>query len=84
MQKRIILKGTISEVIEELKRLQKEEQEREELEEFKNEVIRSYDAFLYNTEKRGISYGEISYIDDLSFNDLKILYNEIEKAQETC
>ena len=80
MQKRIILKGRINEIIAEIKRLQKEEQKRQDLEEFKNEVIRSYDAFLYNTEKRGISYGEISYIDGLSFNDLKILYDEIEKA----
>ena len=80
MQKRIILKGKISEVIAELKKLQKEEQQREDLEEFKNEVIRSYDAFLYNTEKRGISYGEISYIDGLNIKELKILYNEIEKA----
>lgn len=80
MQKRIILKGTISEVIEELKRLQKEEQEEEYFEEFQNEVISRYDEFLYNTEKRDISYGEIAYITSLSKDDLNILYSEIEKA----
>ena len=80
MQKIIILKGTISEVITELKRLQKVEQEQEYFEEFQNEVISQYDEFLYNTEKRGVSYGEIAHITSLSKDDLNILYNEIEKA----
>lgn len=39
-----------------------------------------YDEYLQKTEKRGISYGEIAYIQGLKKQDLDSLYNEILEA----
>ena len=48
-----------------------------EKEEFRLEVESLYDKYLYATEKRGISYGELAYIQDLNEKELNELYNEL-------
>lgn len=52
------------------------------LEDLKIEVQRLYDEYLINTEKRGISYGELVYIQDLNEEDLNNMYNELLKELE--
>lgn len=47
------------------------------LEEFRLEVQRMYDEYLYKTEKRGISYGEIAHIESLSECELQEFYDEL-------
>ena len=54
----------------------------EQLEEYKIEVQRAYDEYLYNTEGRGISYGEIAYIEGLNEQELNDLYNEINEQEK--
>lgn len=55
-----------------------------ELDELKMEVQSRYDDYLMTTENRGISYGEIAYIQGLSREELddfsEELENEIEKG----
>lgn len=46
-------------------------------EEFRLEVQRMYDEYLYKTEKRGISYGEIAYIESLAEVALQEFYDEL-------
>ena len=46
-------------------------------EEFRLEVQRVYDEYLYKTEKRGISYGEIAHIESLSERELQEFYDEL-------
>ena len=46
---------------------------------FKNFVHDQYDYYLNKTEGRGISYGEIAYIQGLNSKELKALYNELEE-----
>lgn len=46
------------------------------MEEYKQEVQRVYDEYLMATEGRGISYGEIAYIDSLNKQELDKLYDE--------
>lgn len=46
------------------------------------EVQRLYDEYLQKTEKRGISYGEIYYIQNLRKKDLDKLYIEILESEE--
>lgn len=48
---------------------------------FRNEVARLYDEHLYNTEKRGASYGELAYIEGLNKKELNDLYNELLEAE---
>ena len=48
------------------------------IEEFRLEVQRLYDEYLYKTEKRGISYGEIAYIESLADCALQEFYDESE------
>jgi hypothetical protein len=43
----------------------------------RNEVQILYDNYLYYTENRGISYGEILYIQNLKKEELINLYNEL-------
>lgn len=43
----------------------------------KFEVIRLYDQFLMHTEKKGISYGELNYIDSLTLKQLNKFYEEL-------
>ena len=45
-------------------------------------VLSIYDEWLYNTEKRGASYGEIAYIQNLNKKELKELEKEILKELE--
>lgn len=49
----------------------------EEFNELLNEVQTHYDEYLQQTEKRGIPWGEIVYLQDLSDNELKELDEEI-------
>lgn len=46
------------------------------MDEYKQEVERAYDEYLMATEGRGISYGEIAYIEGLDKKELDSLYNE--------
>ena len=46
-------------------------------EEFVEEVIDRYDELLMEEQGRGISYGEIAYIDGLDKEELNKLYEEI-------
>ena len=46
-------------------------------EEFRLEVQRMYDEYLYKTEKRGISYGEIAHIESLAECELQEFYDEL-------
>ena len=41
-----------------------------------------YDEYLQKTEKRGLSYGEQSYIENLNDEELEELENEIQKELE--
>lgn len=52
------------------------------MDEFNQEVQRLYDEYLMKTEKRGISYGEITYIEGLSKKELNKLYEELLKEGE--
>lgn len=45
--------------------------------EFRQHVQSLYDEYLYKTEKRGSSYGEIAYIDELNKKELNGLYSEL-------
>ncbi len=45
--------------------------------EFVEEVIDRYDELLNEEQGRGISYGEIAYIDSLDKEELNKLYEEI-------
>ena len=47
------------------------------MEKFKDEVIRLYDLYLMQVEKRGISWGELAHIQNSSDEDLKELYDEL-------
>ena len=42
-----------------------------------NEVVQKYDEYLMLKEKRGVSYGELAYIQNLDKIELKELYNAI-------
>lgn len=47
------------------------------IKEYKNYIINLYDIYIYRTEKRGISYGEINHIQNLKLKELEKLENEI-------
>ena len=51
-------------------------------EEHYNEVISLYDELLQKQEKRGVSYGELAYIQGLNSEALGLLYDEIIKELE--
>lgn len=55
------------------------------LAEYRQEVARAYDEYIMAKEGRGISYGEIAYIDGLKKKELDALYfealEEIEKIK---
>ena len=42
-------------------------------------TIEAYDEYLMRTEKRGISYGELAYIQGLNKKQLRQFYNELEE-----
>lgn len=47
------------------------------MEDLTNEVIKLYDEYLMKEEKRGVSYGELAYIQNLNDEELNELYNEL-------
>ena len=49
------------------------------MDEYKSYILSRYDEYLYKTEKRGASYGEISYIDNLDDKGLKALDKALQK-----
>ena len=49
-----------------------------ELEEYRMQVESEYDDYLYKTEHRGMSYGELAHIGGLSKKELEALEKEIE------
>ncbi len=51
---------------------------RAELEEYKQEVVSKYDDYLMRTENRGVSYGEIYYIENLNEKGLSLLDKELD------
>ena len=52
------------------------------MEEFRQEVERLYDEYLEETESRGISWGEIAYIEGLNKKELNALYEELIERNE--
>lgn len=54
----------------------------ENREDFIMEVQQNYDEYLMKTENRGISYGEVAYIQGLNDKELKDLNNEAIKELE--
>lgn len=56
---------------------------REELkEELLQEVVSLYDGYLMETEKRGISYGELAYLQSLNAESLEEFKKQIEIIRE--
>ena len=54
----------------------------EEKEQLLLEVTSLYDEYLQETEKRGVSYGELAYLQSLSVECLEELKKEIEILKE--
>jgi hypothetical protein len=54
----------------------------EEKEEYLREVVNKYDEYLMKTENRGISYGELAYLQDLSLGQLAEFEKELDKELE--
>lgn len=52
------------------------------MDEFRQEVERLYDEYLYETEGRGMSYGELAYIEGLNKKELNALYKELIERDE--
>lgn len=52
------------------------------MDEFRQEVERLYDEYLEETEGRGISWGEIAYIEGLNKRKLNALYKELIERNE--
>lgn len=50
--------------------------------EYVKEVQGLYDEYLQKTENRGISYGEIYYIQNLRKKELDKLYKELLKSED--
>lgn len=50
----------------------------EEKEEYLREVQSKYDEYLMKTENRGISYGELAYLQDLSREQLEEFEKELD------
>lgn len=55
---------------------------REEFNEYLLEVQSKYDEYLMKTENRGISYGELAYLQDLSREQLEEFEKELDKELE--
>lgn len=55
---------------------------KQEIMNYRMEIERLYDLYLMKTEKRGISYGEIAYIQSLSKKELDNLYKELTEKEE--
>lgn len=52
------------------------------MDEFRLEVQSRYDEYLYRTEGRGASYGEIAHIEGLNKKELNELYEELIEEEE--
>lgn len=52
------------------------------MDDFTDEVIERYDEYLMASEGRGISYGEIAYINTLGKEELNALYEEVNEYLE--
>lgn len=48
------------------------------MEEKRQEIIKMYDEWIQKEEKRGISYGELVYIEKLSIPQLEEIKKELE------
>ena len=57
-------------------------QEKEELYEYLMEVGCKYDEYLIKTENRGMSYGEHTYLQNLSKKELELFEKELDKELE--
>lgn len=55
---------------------------KEELNEYLLEVQSKYDEYLMKTENRGISYGELAYLQSLTLGQLKEFEKELDKELE--
>ena len=59
---------------------------KQEREEFNMAVEDIYDEYLMKTEGRGLSYGEVAHIEELSDDEARALYdecfNELVKIEE--
>lgn len=55
---------------------------KEDFEEYQLYIISLYDEYIYTTEKRGASYGEIAYLQNLKEQELEELESEILKELE--
>ena len=53
-----------------------------QINDFRHYVQQRYDHYLYATEKRGISYGEIAHIQGLKWKELDKLLEEIEEEED--
>ena len=51
----------------------------EEKEEYLREVVNKYDEYLMKTENRGISYGELAYLQSLTLGQLAEFEKELDK-----
>lgn len=75
---------TLKEIKKTIEEIEKEYQEQEQ-EERREKILyinSIYDEYLQKIEKRGLSYGELSYIENLSVEELEELENEILKELE--
>ena len=52
---------------------------KQEFNEYLFEVQSKYDEYLQKTENRGISYGELAYLQDLSISQLAEFEKEVDK-----
>ena len=52
---------------------------KEELKEYLLEIQSKYDDYLMKTENRGISYGELAYLQGLSLGQLAEFEKELDK-----
>ena len=55
----------------------------EELEEKRQYIISLYDELLMKTENRGVSYGELAYINNLTQDELEEIEKEILEELES-
>ena len=51
------------------------------MDEYILEIENKYDNYLMQTEQRGISYGELAYIQSLSESELHELEDDLERNQ---
>lgn len=57
-------------------------EEKEEINEYLLEVQSKYDEYLMKTENRGISYGELAYLQSLDKEQLEEFEKELDKELE--